>query len=140
LTFPNRQPTTLTISISFTPVTTIFRMKLSLPLLVFTVFANTDVVVGKKRVLQSKKLRGDKNVLRNQDNKLDAAVPSTVDPDRDLQQDATTRIVGGNIADNGEYPYFGESVQSTRRLQFASYSYIHRPKELRAAAKAEISS
>jgi hypothetical protein len=103
-------------------------MKLSLPLLAFTVFATTDVVVGKKRLIQkrqSKKLTGDKNVLRNQDNKLDAAVPAIVDSDRDLQQDATTRIVGGNIADNGEYPYFGESVQSTRRLKFAAgYAFI----------------
>jgi hypothetical protein len=106
-------------------------MKLSLPLLVFTVFATTDVVVGKKRLIQSKKLRGDKNVLRNQDNKLDAAVPATtVASDRDLQQDATTRIVGGNIADNGEYPYFGESVQSTRRLKFEiCWLCIHQPKE-----------
>jgi hypothetical protein len=64
-------------------------MKLSLPLLVFTVFAITDVVAGKKKVTQSKKLRGDKNVLRKrEDNKLDA-VPATVDSDRDLQQDAS---------------------------------------------------
>jgi hypothetical protein len=97
-------------------------MKLSLPLLVFASFATTDVgVAGKKKYMQSKKLRGNKNVLsqqdagrgvlvlRNQNNKLDA-VPSRVDSDRDLQQDATTKIVGGNNADSGEYPYFGESV------------------------------
>jgi hypothetical protein len=98
-------------------------MKLSLPLLVFASFATTDVgVAGKKKYMQAKKLvRGNKNVLsqqdagrgvlvllRNQNNKLDA-VPSRVDSDRDLQQDATTKIVGGNNADSGEYPYFGES-------------------------------
>jgi hypothetical protein len=89
-------------------------MKLSLPLLVFTVFTATTVVAGKKKVTQSKKLRGDKNVLRNQDDELDTTVPSKVNSDRDLE---STRIVGGTQADNGEYPYFGESVQSTRRLK-----------------------
>jgi hypothetical protein len=95
-------------------------MKLSLPLLVFAAFATTDVVAGKKKDMESNKLRGNKHVLsqdggrrrvlvRNQNNKLDA-VPSRVDSDRDLQQDATTKIVGGNNADSGEYPYFGESV------------------------------
>jgi hypothetical protein len=87
-------------------------MKLSLPMLVFTVFTTTTVVADKKKVIQSKKLRGDKNGLRNQDDKLDA-VPSTVNSDRDLEEDASTRIVGGNQADIGEYPYFGESSQFT---------------------------
>jgi secreted trypsin-like serine protease len=41
-------------------------------------------------------------------------VPSAVNSDRDLE---SARIVGGNQADNGEYPYFGESVQSPRRLK-----------------------
>ena len=101
-------------------------MKLSLPLLFFAVFATTDVVAGKKKVTQSEKLRGNKdNALRNPDNKLDA-VPSSVESDRDLQQGATTKIVGGNNANNGEYPFFGESVQSTRRLKCAGY--IYKPK------------
>jgi secreted trypsin-like serine protease len=38
----------------------------------------------------------------------------------------TTKIVGGNNAEIGEYPYFGESVQSTRRLKC---DYIYQPKE-----------
>jgi hypothetical protein len=82
-------------------------MKLSLPLLVFAAFAATDAVAGKKKDMQSKKLRGNKNVLSQQDGRV---LPSRVDSDRDLQQDATTKIVGGNNADSGEYPYFGESV------------------------------
>jgi hypothetical protein len=88
-------------------------MKLSLPLLVFAAFATADVVADKKKVmLDNDKLRGNKNVLlsqqggrvlvkSNQGSKLDA-VPSSVDA-------VTTKIVGGNEADNGEYPYFGES-------------------------------
>ena len=97
-------------------------MKLSLPLLFFAVFATTDVVAGKKKVTQSEKLRGNKdNALRNPDNKLDA-VPSSVESDRDLQQGATTKIVGGNNANNGEYPFFGESLlQSISRLKCAVY-------------------
>ena len=97
-------------------------MKLSLPLLVFAVFATTDVVASKKKkVTQSKKLTGNKNnAWRNQDNKLDA-VPSS-EPDRDLQQGVTTKIVGGNNANNGEYPFFGESLlQSISRLKCAVY-------------------
>ena len=121
-----RQLTTLTISNRFHSSNQKFKMKLSLPLLVFAVFATTDVVAGKKKVTQSKKLRGNKNnALRNQDNKLDA-VPSRVESDRDLQEGATTKIVGGNDANNGEYPFFGESVQSTRRLECAGY--IYKPK------------
>lgn len=122
---------TLTISNRFHSSNQKFRMKLSLPLLVFAVFATTDVVAGKKKVTQSsKKLRGNKNnVLRNKDNKLDA-VPSRVESDRDLQQDVTTKIVGGNNANNGEYPFFGESVQSTsRRLKCAGYTFIRQNRE-----------
>ena len=103
-------------------------MKLSLPLLLFAVFATTDVVASKKKkVTQSKKLTGNKNnAWRNQDNKLDA-VPPSVESDRDLQQGVTTKIVGGNNANNGEYPFFGESVlQPTRRLKCAGY--IYKPK------------
>jgi len=105
-------------------------MKLSLPLLVFAVFAtNTDVVAGKKKVTQSKKLRGNENkILKDQDRKLDA-VPSKVESDRDLQQDATTKIVGGNNANNGEYPFFGESVQSTRRSKCAGYTFTSQNRE-----------
>ena len=112
-------------------------MKLSLPLLVFAVFATTDVVAGKKKVTQSKKLRGNKNnVLTNQDNTLDA-MPSRVESDRDLQQGATAKIVGGNDANNGEYPFFGESaspvqsspVQSTRRSKAAGYTFTSQNRE-----------
>jgi hypothetical protein len=95
-------------------------MKLSLPFLVFTVLTTTTVVADKEKVRQSKKLRGDKNVLRNQDDKLDAR-PSKVNSDRDLE---STRIVGGTQADNGEYPYFGESVQSARRLKCCGFAFI----------------
>ena len=105
-------------------------MKLSLPFLVFAVFATTDVVAGKKKVTQSKKLRGNKNnVLTNQDNTLDA-MPSRVESDRDLQQGATAKIVGGNDANNGEYPFFGESAQPSPRHETIEmcWLYIYKPK------------
>jgi hypothetical protein len=107
-------------------------MKLSLPLLVFAAFATADVVADKKKVmLDNDKLRGNKNVLlsqqggrvlvkSNQGSKLDA-VPSSVDA-------VTTKIVGGNEADNGEYPYFGESSsmyrESANKAEMANIIFL----------------
>jgi hypothetical protein len=107
-------------------------MKLSLPFLVFTGFATTDVVAGKKKAMEPKKLRGNKNVL-NQDGRILMSknntklesVPSRVDSDRDLQQDFTTKIVGGGYATNGEYPYFGELAFWAIEMWLL---YIYQPK------------